>query len=64
MKHKSMSLTSVVEFIIADEQELDAIKHKFGVFNHLTGWHMSIPWTSERIQTWYGDIAKTILANL
>lgn len=42
------------------------IKELFGTYNGSgLGWNMSIPWNfKSQSQTWYGDLAKTILANL
>lgn len=65
MEHKSMSLTNAVEFISADGNELDYIMERFGVFATMgSNWQMTIPWNyKSKTQVWYGDIAKTILAN-
>ena len=57
-----------VSHIYADGDEAEYIKHKFGLFATTGGnWSISIPWcykSHAQAQTWIGDIAKTILANL
>ena len=59
------SIHLVVSILVTDD-EMHHIKELFGTYNGPgLGWHMSIPWNFKaQSQTWYGDIAKTILANL
>jgi hypothetical protein len=55
-------------YVVADGDEAIAIQRKFGEFSQvLLKWIMTIPWnhtSHNHKQTWTGDIARTILANL
>jgi len=55
-----------VAYIQADGDELEHIQNLFKVTTDHKGlkYEYTIPMTNQRVVSWYGDIARTILINL
>jgi DNA-binding IclR family transcriptional regulator len=57
---------STITYIQADGDELELILNSFCTNPHAnhTSRHYTIPVAKERVMKWYGDIARTIIANI